>query len=118
MAALSRYSSQKLHFLQIGKIKIDAQGIRTSRSLMRTPAKGIAMAQSSPQPAPRGLSTADASAYITFSESFLRKARIGLTDTPGPEFQRIGRKIIYLREDLDAFLDQGESAAERAASSR
>ncbi len=76
------------------------------------------MAQIAPQPAPRGLSTADASAYTSFSESFLRKARIGLTNTPGPAFKKIGGRIVYLREALDEFLDQGESAAERAAPER
>ncbi len=62
------------------------------------------------KPVPRGLSTADAACYISFSESFLRKARIGLTNTPGPKFKKIGKKVVYLREDLDAFLDQGEVA--------
>ena len=62
---------------------------------------------SKPKPAPRGFSTWGASAYTSFSESFLRKARIGLTNIPGPTFKKIGGRIIYLREDLDAFLDQG-----------
>ncbi len=62
------------------------------------------------KPVPRGLSTADAAHYISFSESFLRKARIGLSNTPGPKFKKIGKKVVYLREDLDAFLDQGEAA--------
>lgn len=67
------------------------------------------------KPAPRGLSTADAACYISFSESFLRKARIGLTNTPGPKFKKIGKKVVYLREDLDAFLDEGDSAIEYGA---
>lgn len=57
----------------------------------------------------RALSTADAAHYISFSESFLRKARIGLTNIPGPIFKKIGKKVVYLREDLDAFLDQDEA---------
>ncbi len=67
------------------------------------------------KPAPRGLSTADAAHYISFSESFLRKARIGLTNTPGPKFKKIGKKVVYLREDLDTFLDEGDSANEYGA---
>lgn len=58
----------------------------------------------------RALSTADAAHYICFSESFLRKARIGLTNTPGPKFKKIGKKVVYLRENLDSWLDQGEAA--------
>ena len=64
------------------------------------------------KPARRGFSTADAAHYISFSESFLRKARIGLTNIPGPLFKKIGKKVVYLREDLDSWLDQGDSAVE------
>ena len=64
---------------------------------------------------PRAFNTVDAAHYISFSESFLRKARIGLTNTPGPRFKKIGKKVVYLREDLDAFLDQGDSATEYVA---
>ena len=56
----------------------------------------------------RGLRTRDAANYIGFSEAFLRKARRVETKVPGPIFQRIGSRVIYLREDLDAFLDQSK----------
>ena len=53
----------------------------------------------------RGLNTAASAQYIGFSEGFLRKARRGKTEVKGPHFRRIGNRVIYLREDLDAFLD-------------
>ena len=59
----------------------------------------------------RGLTTGDAAHYIGFSESFLRKARIGLTEVAGPNFKKIGQRVVYLREDLDAFLEQPNEAA-------
>lgn len=59
----------------------------------------------------RGLTTHDAARYIGFSESFLRKARIGLTDVPGPNCKKIGKRVVYLREDLDAFLEQSAHQA-------
>ena len=55
---------------------------------------------------PRGLNTADAASYIGFSEGYLRKARRSMTEIAGPKFLRIGNRVIYLREDLDAWLDQ------------
>ena len=59
--------------------------------------------QSSPAE-PRGLNTAQAAAYLGLSESYLEKARVNLTDLPGPEFRKIGRRVIYLRESLDSYL--------------
>ena len=54
----------------------------------------------------RGLNTAAAAQYIGFSSGFLRKARRGLTQVPGPKYRRISNRVVYLREDLDQFLDQ------------
>ena len=58
----------------------------------------------------RGFTTKGASHYIGTSENFLKKARRkpipGETRTPGPVFTRIGSKVIYLKEDLDAYLDE------------
>ncbi len=54
----------------------------------------------------RGFKTADAATYIGWSESFLRRARIGKTKTPGPRFKKHGKRVTYLREDLDEFLEQ------------
>jgi len=58
---------------------------------------------------PRGFKTANAAAYIDWSESFLKRARIGKTKTPGPRFKKHGKRVTYLREDLDAFLEQTDS---------
>ena len=59
----------------------------------------------------RGLRSRDAAEYVGFSEAFLKKARCGLTEIPGPRFKKIGTRVIYLLEDLDDFLDQSEAAA-------
>ena len=53
----------------------------------------------------RGLSTALAARYIGLSESFLEKARINQTKLPGPKFKKLGKRVVYLRDDLDAYLD-------------
>ncbi len=56
----------------------------------------------------RGLSEAEAAEYIGMSRSFLRQARMDGTRTnrtPGPRFSKIGRKVIYLKDDLDAWLE-------------
>lgn len=60
-------------------------------------------------PVARGLRPRDAAEYVGFSEAFLKKARCGLTEVPGPRFKKIGTRVIYLLEDLDAFLDQSEA---------
>ena len=54
---------------------------------------------------PRGLDTKAAARYLGLSVSWLRKARIGLTETPGPRFKKAGRKCIYPIDGLDKFLD-------------
>ena len=53
----------------------------------------------------RGLSTAQAARYLGISESFLEKARINQTELPGPIAIKIGRRVIYRKNDLDAYLD-------------
>ncbi len=56
---------------------------------------------------PRGLSTRPAGHYINQSEGWMKKARRGQTDIQGPRFLKIGNKTVtYLREDLDAWLNQ------------
>ena len=57
---------------------------------------------------PRGFNTANAAGYIGWSESFLRRARLGKTKVPGPRFQKRGKRVTYLREDLDAFLENSD----------
>ncbi len=45
-------------------------------------------------------------AHITgMSQSWLAKARMGITTTPGPLFKKIGRKVIYTRDALSAWLN-------------
>ena len=55
----------------------------------------------------RGLSEAEAADYVGMSRSFLRQARMDgkrLNRTPGPPFLKIGRKVLYLADDLDDWL--------------
>ncbi len=54
---------------------------------------------------PRGLNTAAAARYLGLSTSFLEKARINQTTTPGPKFRRKGKRVLYLRNELDAYLE-------------
>lgn len=54
---------------------------------------------------PRALNTKEAARFIGMSQSWLRKARIGLTDDPGPKFRKVGRKVIYPLQSLKDFLD-------------
>ena len=54
----------------------------------------------------RAFNTVDASRYAGHSEGYFKKARRGKTGTPGPKFRKIGKRVIYLREDLDEWLDQ------------
>lgn len=56
---------------------------------------------------PVALNEAQAAKHIAMSRSFLRKSRMNgnqLRHTPAPPYCRIGRKILYLRADLDAWL--------------
>ena len=56
---------------------------------------------------PRLLTEKQAAPYIGMSCSFLRQSRMNgrrQNRTPGPPFLKIGRKVLYLAEDLDAWL--------------
>jgi hypothetical protein len=58
---------------------------------------------------PRGLSEAQASKYLGISRSSLRQGRMdGVRHNrmPPPPFVQLGRKIIYLIDDLDQWLEQ------------
>ena len=57
---------------------------------------------------PRGLNTAAAARYLGLSTSFLEKARLNQTKTPGPPFRRKGKRILYLRNELDSYLEASE----------
>jgi len=55
----------------------------------------------------RALSEIEAAIYIKMSRSFLRQDRMNGSRhnrTPGPRFIRIGRRIRYLKDDLDQWL--------------
>jgi len=55
----------------------------------------------------RALSEIEAATYIKMSRSYLRQDRmngIRHNRTPGPRFVRIGRRIRYLKDDLDQWL--------------
>lgn len=57
----------------------------------------------------RGFSELDAALYIGMSRSFLRQARMDgrrMNRTPGPPFTKIGRKVLYLKDDLDLWLEE------------
>ncbi len=57
---------------------------------------------------PRGLNTAAAARYLGLSTSFLEKARLNQTTTQGPPFRRKGKRILYLRNELDAYLESAD----------
>ena len=63
--------------------------------------------QTTPQ---RGFCTVAAATYTSLSESFLQKARIGATECPGPRWRKVGNRVIYLKEDLDDWLNAQPSA--------
>ena len=57
----------------------------------------------------RALTEKQAAEYIGMSRSYLRQDRMnGLREnhTPGPPFVRKGRRILYLIDDLDVWLEQ------------
>ena len=58
----------------------------------------------------RALTDPQAARYIAMSVSFLKQSRMNgdrENRTPGPPFIKIGKRAIrYLREDLDAWLEQ------------
>lgn len=63
----------------------------------------------------RGLSEAEAAIYVGLSRSALRQGRMNRDRhgyIPPPPFVRLGRrKIIYLRDDLDRYLEQYRTAS-------
>jgi predicted DNA-binding transcriptional regulator AlpA len=70
----------------------------------------------------------EAADYIGMSESFLRQSRMDghrENRTPGPPFVRIGRAVLYLKDDLDRWLEasrqepkHGGDLAERRGNGR
>ena len=55
----------------------------------------------------RGLNEAETAHYLGVSRSALRQARIGHLKghLPTPPFVKVGRKVIYLLDDLDRWLE-------------
>ncbi|BCO08591.1 hypothetical protein GF1_09670 [Desulfolithobacter dissulfuricans] len=51
---------------------------------------------------PIALNGSDAGRYLGISESMMRKMR---SDGSGPPYKTIGRKIVYLRSDLQQWLE-------------
>ena len=54
------------------------------------------------------LNTAEAAKYLRLSTSFLEKARLKNAQTLGPKFKRAGARILYLRNELDAYLESSD----------
>ena len=61
---------------------------------------------------PYGFSTKRAAEYLGISESYLKAARKKKKPKTivGPKFTRLGKKCIYLREDLEAYLSEAKQA--------
>lgn len=69
--------------------------------------------QSRPIPS-RAVSEGDAAKYVNISVSALRKSRMNGSrenHLPPPPFVRIGRKILYLIDDLDRWLESNRVTA-------
>ena len=66
----------------------------------------------------RGFTEEQAAEYLGVSRSFLRQDRMnGVREhrTPGPKYIRMGKRAIrYLKEDLDAWLNQWRDDEERS----
>ena len=63
----------------------------------------------------RGFSEREAAVYIGRSVSYLRIARCNGPSVknhrrnPGPKFRKKGKCVIYLKEDLDRWLEESEA---------
>ncbi len=56
-------------------------------------------------PLVRGFNPKGAAQYLGVSLSWLSKSRMGITDSPGPAFKKIGRKVLYTQDSLETWLD-------------
>jgi len=52
----------------------------------------------------RGFDPKGAAQFTGMSESWLSKARMGITDHPGPAFKKVGRKVLYPLDALEDWL--------------
>ena len=71
-------------------------------------ATGLTASESQPFHA---MDEAQAAKYTGVSVGYLRKSRCKGYGVKGPNYRKIGRRVVYLLQDLDAFLDQSEQAA-------
>ncbi len=55
-------------------------------------------------PEPQAFNPKGTSRITGMSESWLSKARMGITATPGPKFKKVGRKVIYTLPAIQAWL--------------
>lgn len=66
----------------------------------------------------RSLTTREAARYCNVSEQYLRISRCQTASrhrcAPGPRFVRIGRRVRYLLDDLDSWLEENRADATRA----
>lgn len=64
----------------------------------------------------RAFSTLEAAEYVALSQSYLQKARMispTVRDFDAPAHTRISpKKVVYLKEDLDAWLDRHKAETE------
>lgn len=61
-----------------------------------------------PVPSRKRLDTKKAAAYVDLSESTLNKKRVY---GGGPKFLKLGRRVTYDTDDLDAWLDENRRAS-------
>jgi hypothetical protein len=59
----------------------------------------------------RALNEAAASEYTDIARPTLRQGRMGIAKCPTPPYVRLGRKIVYLKDDLDRFLEAHRQTA-------
>ena len=66
----------------------------------------------------RAFSTSEAAEYVALSQSYLQKARMTaptVREFDAPAHTRIStKKIVYLKEDLDAWLDAHKASTDLA----
>lgn len=54
------------------------------------------------------LNTAAAAKYLGLSTSFLEKVRLKNSKITGPTFKRAGKRILYVKDELDAYLESSD----------
>lgn len=67
---------------------------------------------------PRALTEPEAASYLSVSRSFLRQARMHgnrIGRAPAPPHIKFGRAVRYLKDDLDAWLEEHRQPVKTAA---